>query len=139
MTRISKRKLDPKHLQSLFEQMDTIIVGLSPKNASAFLGELLGNEERIMIGKRFAAITMCIEGHSVYRIAKTLAISFSTAERIRDDHKKEKYAHIESILKKTTPNLEEFFRTLEVVLRAGLPPRTRKDRAHLWFKKLPRE
>ena len=138
MTNISKRPLNPKHLQKLFEQMDTIIVKLSPKAASIFLNELLGYEERIMLAKRFAAIMMCIEKHSGYRIAKTLKISFSTAERIRNAYRVGKYLKIESIVKKNTHSVSEFFRTLEVVLRAGLPPRVGKNRAHLWFKKLPR-
>lgn len=139
MTRISKQKLDPKQLQSLFEQMDAILISLSPKNASAFLGELLGHEERIMLAKRFAAIVMCTEGQSAYRIAKTLNVSFSTAERIRDDYRNKKYTGIESILKQNSQSVDEFFRTLEIIVCAGLPPRTRKNRAHLSFKKQARE
>ena len=138
MTNISKRHLNPKHLQKLFAQLDTIIVKLSPKDASLFLSELLGAEERIMLAKRFAAIMMCIEEHSIYRMAKTLKISFSTADRIRNDYRNGKYIKITLVVKKNTHAVSEFFRTLEVVLRAGLPPRVGKNRAQLWFKKLPR-
>ena len=138
MTNISKHPLNPKHLQKLFGQLDTIIVKLSPKDASLFLSELLGPEERIMLSKRFAAIMMCVEEHSVYRMAKTLKISFSTADRIQNDYRNGKYTKITSVVKKNTHSLREFLRTLEVVLRAGLPPRVGRNRSQLWFKKLPR-
>ncbi len=137
MTNISKRSLDPKESAKLFEQLDRIIAKLTPKTSTGFLEELLGHEERIMLAKRFAAIALCIEGRSIYRIAVSLHLSPSTAERIYKAYKKGSFMNIEHILTRNANNFNEFLRTLEVILRGGLPPRTGRDRAHLWFKKRP--
>lgn len=137
MTNISKKALDPQQLSKLFEQLDLIISKLTAITSTNFLEELLGHEERIMLAKRLAAIALCIEGRSIYRIATSLNLSPSTAERIYKAYKGGSFKNIEKILTRNTHNFNEFLRTLEVILRGGLPPRTGKNHAHLWFKKRP--
>ncbi len=138
MTNISKKGLSQEEFQSLFDRMDTFVAKLSVKNSTDFFEELLGNEERVMLAKRLAAIVMCIEGCSIYRISQSLKISPSTAERIHDAYTNGAYLKIERLFARNQDDFEDFCRTLEVILRAGLPPRAGRNRAHFWFKKLPR-
>jgi hypothetical protein len=138
MTNISKKALDPSQLAQLFKQYDLIVSKLTVHASTQFFEELLGHEERIMLAKRLAAIALCIEGGSIYRIATSLHLSPSTAERIYKAYKNGSFSNIERILTRNAHNFDEFLRTLEVILRGGLPPRTGRNRAHLWFKKNPK-
>ena len=135
MTNISKKALDPGQLAKLFKQFNLIISKLTSTSSTDFLEELLGHEERIMLAKRLAAIALCIEGKSIYRISISLNLSPSTAERIYNAYKSGSFTSIEKNLTRNANTFNEFLRTLEVILRGGLPPRTGRDRAHLWFKK----
>lgn len=125
MTHISKQKIDAKQLSQLFNQMNTLIAVLDTHTSQNFFEELLGPEEQIMIAKRLAAITMYIEGNSSYRVWQLLKISPSTAERIRRNYELGKYKHIETVLKTHKTDYEKFWRVLETILSAGLPPRGR--------------
>lgn len=138
MTRVSKKGLPQHALQRMFTKMDALLANLPVQKTSLLFNELLGNEERIMFAKRLAAIVMCAEGASVYRIAETLLISPSTAARIRNAYFKGRYRGIESLVQKNTIDFYEIGRTLEVILRGGLPPRAGRSRAQFWFKKLPK-
>lgn len=123
MTNISKRQLQPRHLRQLYTQFAKTIVHLDVHTANGFFDELLGKEEKIMIAKRFTVIVMLLEGNSIYRIAQLLHMSPSTVEHLRNNYIGGKYETIEKILKKNKKAYKEFWETLEVLLRAGLPPR----------------
>ena len=125
MTRVSKKDLDPKHLQKLYTQLGKMIAHLDQKKASVFLEELFGREEKIMIAKRLAAVVMLIEKNSNYRIAQLLQMSPSTVERLRQNYHTGAYEGIEKMLLKNRQAYEDFWKTLEIVLRAGLPPRNK--------------
>lgn len=105
--------------------MGAIVAKLDKKLAQQFLGELLGAEEQIMLAKRLAAIVMFIEGNSSYRVWQLLHLSPSTADRLRLNYECGKYSHIESMLRSRKYEYEEFWRVLEIILQAGLPPRGR--------------
>lgn len=125
MTRVSKEKLQTSHLKKLYVELAKTIVSLDKKNADIFLDELLGEEEKMMIAKRFAAIVMLIERNSVYRISQLLLLSPSTVARLRDKLSNGEYVGIEQILGRKKKEYKDFWNTLEVILRAGLPPRGR--------------
>ena len=123
MTNVSKQKLQPSHLKKLFAELAKTIVRLDKKHADMFLDELLGEEEKIMIAKRLAAIVMLIENNSVYRISQLLLMSPSTVARLRNKLLIGEYNNIEHLLKQRKKEYKDFWNTLEVILRAGMPPR----------------
>jgi uncharacterized protein YerC len=125
MTHVSKHKLQPAHLQQLFVQFSKISTSVDKTNALEFFDDLLGHEEKVMLAKRLAVIAMCIEGNSPYRISQLLYMSPSTTERIKLNYQIGKYRHIEKLLTKRKTDYREFWRILEVVLQAGMPPRGR--------------
>lgn len=122
MAHISKQQLKKEHLDTLFLQLSKTIALLNKNSAHYFFDELLGPEEKIMIAKRLAAIVMCIEGNSSYRIWQLLKMSPSTTDRIRLQYELGTYKNIEKILKSNKADYERFWTTLEIILRAGLPP-----------------
>lgn len=125
MTHVSKHQLNEKHLQQLFTQLGSTIAKTDSATANYFLDELLGEEEKIMLAKRLAVIAMCIEGNSTYRIGQLLRMSPSTTERIRLKYQNGKYKNIEKILRSNTIDYQKFWKTLEIILQAGMPPRGR--------------
>lgn len=125
MTRISKNALPDKELIQLRKELAKTIGSLSRTTADAFLDDLLGPEEYIMIAKRLAAILLYMEGNSSYTVWNALKISPSTADRIKLNYECGRYRQIESILKKRRADYEAFWNTLEIILRAGMPPQGR--------------
>lgn len=112
-------------LKKIYQQLHSIVGKLNKNSSSQFFNDLLGPEEQIMLTKRLAAVVMFIEGNSSYRVWQLLKISPSTAEHIRLDYEHGRYSNIEKILTKNKKGYEQFWRTLEVVLQAGMPPRGR--------------
>jgi len=133
MTNVSKRKLPEKDFNKLFKQLNNIVGSLSKSSSEIFFNNLLGPEERVMLTKRLAAVVMFIEGNSSYRVWQLLKISPSTAESIRRDFESGRYSDIVKIITKNKKGYENFWLTLEVILRAGIPPRGR-DRWKSLFK-----
>lgn len=125
MTHVSKKQLKAAHLNQLFNQLISTTVKLDNKQGKSFYDEFLGPEEKIMLAKRLAAIAMCIEGNSSYRISQSLLMSPSTAERIKLKYEIGKYKAIERALKKSDSHYIEFWRLLETILQAGMPPQGR--------------
>ncbi len=125
MAHLSKHQLQPHQLEQLFSQLNKLVGKLNENTASDFLSELLGKEEKIMIAKRLAAIVMLVEGNSIYRVAQLLLISPSTTERIKLNLEIGKYRKLVRILKNNKNDYKQFWEMLEVILRAGLPPRGR--------------
>ncbi len=122
MARISSQSIDPKHLEKLGAQFNKITASLNTKNAAGFFDDLLGEEEKLMLSKRLAAIAMLIEGNSSYQIWQLLKISPTTANKIRLGYECGKYDHIEKAFKSNKKDYEQFWTTLDIILRAGMPP-----------------
>ena len=122
MAHISKQQLSQSQLEKLFLQLSESFAKLNAQNSSGFLDNLLGPEEKIMLAKRLAAIVMFIEGNSLYRVSQLLLISPSTAARIQTNYQKGRYREIESWFKSHHTDYEAFWKTLEIILRAGMPP-----------------
>lgn len=119
MARLNKTKLDSVHLHKLYDRLNTYIGGMRAQEADAFLQELLGPEERIMVAKRFAAIVMIAEGHSLYRTSETLKISSGTAERIKQRINKGSYDHLLQLLKSRTRNYTAVLQLIDDILHLG--------------------
>jgi len=122
MARISKHLLPPDDLHKLFDQLSAITSRLTPTTADAFLNELLGPEEKIMLTKRLAAIVMYTKGYSSYRVWVTLKLSPATAATIQDRYQRGEYTHIQKILTVHKADYKKFWNVLEVILSGGLPP-----------------
>ena len=65
---------------------------------------------------------MFIEGNSSYRVWQLLKMSPSTAEVIRRDFETGRYDNIVMIFTKNKSDYRKFWETLDVILRAGMPP-----------------
>ncbi len=78
-----------------------------------------------MLAKRFCAVMMYMEGNSSYRVWQLLQMSPSTAEVIRKDFESGRYINIVTLLRKRKQDYIAFWEVLDVVLRAGMPPRGR--------------
>lgn len=122
MTNVSKQKMPKRDLDKIYAQLHNIVGKLNKHSSSLFFNDLLGPEEQIMLTKRLAAVVMFIEGNSSYRVWQLLKLSPSTAEHIRHDYANGRYDNIEKIITKNKADYEQFWKTLEVVLRAGMPP-----------------
>lgn len=125
MAHLSKQQLKKAHIEQLFDQLNGIIGKLDYRGSEDFFSELLGKEERIMLTKRFAAIVMLMEENSIYRTSQLLLMSPSTVERIKLDLELGRYDTIARLLRKNKQDYEKFWNTLEIILRAGMPPRGR--------------
>lgn len=125
MTNVSKQKLPRKEFSRLYAQLNAVIARLDKSSSAKFFNELLGEEEKIMLTKRLAAVVMYIEDNSPYRVAQLLKLSPSTAESIHHDFENGRYQAIADFITKRREEYEKFWRMLEIVLRAGMPPRGR--------------
>lgn len=122
MTNVSKKKLPKVEFDRLYLQLNVIIGSLNKNQSALFFTELLGPEEKVMLTKRLAAVVMFIEGNSSYRVWQLLKMSPSTAEVIRRDFETGRYDNIATILTKNKTDYRKFWETLDVILRAGMPP-----------------
>lgn len=122
MTNINKNALSDKEFSKLFIHFEKALATLDQNNAGLFISDLLGPEEKIMIVKRFSAVAMFIEKNSVYTVWQALKISPSTASKIKSDFDKGKYDNLIKIFRKNKTSYVEFWKTLEIILQANMPP-----------------
>ena len=117
MPHLSTEQLDPTVQKQIDAQLVRILLKSGPKLAR----ELLTETEQLMLGKRLAALLMLADDFSYYRIGCTLGLSASTVKR---RHGKLLNGDFPSIEKTAHSKRErmEFFKTLEIILRAGMPP-----------------
>ena len=127
MTNVSKRPLPKNSFDSLFSDLAKAVAGLNQGKQNQFWGGLLSESEKIMLTKRFAAVALLHKQCTYYRVARTLDISNSTARRIYQDYSCGNYDDVVLILKSKSFDNEKFWRTLEIILRGGMPSRG-KDR-----------
>lgn len=119
MPHISKNQLDDKLFLRLYNQF-TEAVTSSLSNKKDVLGDILTETEKVMFAKRLAVIFMLLEGASSYRIEQILKMSPSTTRRFREGLYKEHYTEIEKLFR-SKKKKKDFWLTLEVVIRAGMP------------------
>jgi len=121
MPHISGEKLEQKLFADLFGQLIVLQTGLNKKEAESFFSTLVTDTEKIMLTKRCAVILMLSQGHSPYRIWNTLKLSPSTVARLNAQYEEGDYDDLVKIFKKKHIDCEKFWKTLELVLRGGMP------------------
>lgn len=124
MPHISKQKLDSKTQVKLFKQLTSLCTAVSKKGTQDFLDNLLTDTEKLMLSKRLAAVIMLHEGYSQYAVEHTLALSSSTIAKIRTEYTSGKFDSICAAFSKQKHEKEEFWHTIEVLSRLGMPSMT---------------
>lgn len=124
MPHISSKKIDPKIKTKLFKQLSCVSVVRNEKEAQRFLEALLTETEQLMFSKRIAAVIMLSQGYSQYAIENSLELSSSTIARLRNEYITGKYEQICLSFSKQKKEKEEFWETIEVLLRLGMPSQT---------------
>jgi len=112
MTNINKRPLPKSQAELLQTQFHRLIGSLNEKQSSIFFGQLLGHEERVMLMKRLGAVIMLSDGHSRYRVAKSLAISHATADTIANRLERGDYDQLLKTIRTSTQPYKHFKETL---------------------------
>jgi len=125
MTRISKEHLDRKTERQLFTQFVSIFISAQEGQYDDLFSALFTEAEKIMFIKRVGILLLISEGYSTYAIARTLRVSDSTVRNVLKQCKAGKFDPFFSVLRKKTFNAEQFWKTLEILLQCGLPPRGR--------------
>lgn len=121
MTNISKQPLSQQTTDKLFFQLTKLFADVSQQRASNFLDNLFTDSEKIMFIKRLAVVLLISKGQSTYRIAKLLSVSDATVRTIKQKYDQGAYGSIISATQKKAFDSEKFWKTLEVILRGGMP------------------
>ena len=121
MTNVSKQKLKKEFQDQLFNQFSELLSSGNKKQTHNFLLALLTDSEKIMFVKRVAAVLMLSKKHSPYRIAETLKISETTANKMRLAYEVGEYSSIVELSKKKEFDSKKFWATIDVCLRLGMP------------------
>jgi len=118
MPHVSKRKLPSSVEKAMLAQL----LSLSDERRVGrdALTDLFTQTEQVMLAKRLAAIALFLEGASIYRVWRSLAISPSTAARLRRNLAVGEYQAIEKLFR-TRKQREQFWSKLESISRGGLP------------------
>jgi uncharacterized protein YerC len=119
MVHISNKTLTSKKLGELFNQLNATLGGLSTKQSEIFLSEFLGKEEQIMLAKRLAAIIMIHNGQSIYKVAKVLKISTSTASDLRTRIQLGRYNRLLTVLRKDKFEYIKLLEAVDSILHLG--------------------
>jgi len=128
MVNVSKRPLNQKLESRLYSQLSNLIAKANKKTSAFVIEDLLTDAERIMLAKRFATILMLSESCPKQTIAELLKMSRTTVVKIEKDYKRGEYTSVLRVVHTHAKSeKDEVFRTIEVILRLGMPPRG-KDR-----------
>jgi len=119
MARISKNRLSKDTEGLLIDQMTEVIGRISKTQAAGFIFEFLGKEEKIMLAKRLAAITMIHEGGSTYAIGNRLDISPSTVGKLYDRYIRGDFSNTIKTLTKNKTDYRQFLDLLDSILTVG--------------------
>lgn len=107
----------------LFTQLVKVLTRVKEKEGNDFLRAFFTDEERVMLAKRIAVVGMLRDDISTYRITQALKMSSSTVARMKREYEAGRYDALAHTLGTSKREREEFWKTLEVILRAGMPPR----------------
>jgi len=124
MTQVSKRYLNPKVEQQIFDTFVESFASLGTvTKATDFLYDLLSPVEQVMLGKRLAIAYMLMKGHAQRTVADTLKVSQSTVTKVNASLKTGAgyRAIISHMLQKE--KVVAFFDKLEEKLDHLLPPK----------------
>lgn len=113
--------------KDIFKRMTNEFVNMlsdlkSKEEIREFIKELLTPTERIMLAKRLAIIMMLKKGYPFHVIERTLKISSSTSIRFWKIIKMNDFSVIMKNIQKERAK-KKFWEEIEILLRAGMPPR----------------
>lgn len=115
MSHVSKKFLKPKVSVQVKKNFFEVI--MSPRNRRV-LESLLTPTETLMLAKRLGVLVMLEQGHTTYRIEKTLKVSISTVVRLDRARQAGVFRPIQKTFgQKDTLTFSEH---LELVLAAGM-------------------
>ena len=120
MPHVSKQKVEGKVFESLYKELESLIIKSDSKNARLVLNDLLTKTEKIMLAKRLVAGLMFSQGCSQYQVWTTLKISSSTAARMSLAYERGDYNNILTVLKEK--QIQSIWPLIEKISRGGLPP-----------------
>ncbi len=105
MPHISPRKVNGQVLEKIYKLLFSAIVdrNISKKQQQFAFGELLTPTEKIMLGKRMAAVSLLSQGMSPYKVGKMLQLSPTTTVKFQIKLENGKFSNVSklcSVLKK---------------------------------------
>jgi uncharacterized protein YerC len=124
MTQVSRRYLNPKTEQQIFDTFVESFTSLSStQKATDFLYDLLSPVEQVMLGKRLAIAYMLMKGYAQRTVADTLKVSQATVNKVNASIKVGSGYRtiISQMIQKE--KVVAFFDQLEAKLDKILPPR----------------
>ncbi len=99
MPHVSPQKINEQVLKKLYEVLFSAIASrnASQKQQRLAFGELFTHTEKIMLGKRLAAISMLSQGESSYRVGRALQLSPTTTAKLHAKIESGKLANAEKL------------------------------------------
>ena len=119
MVRLNKNQLDEEQLLALYAQFDKRFSNLDTLETHILFNELLGQEERVMLAKRFVAIIMLLESKSLYQISETLKISSSTAQTLQTKLQNDEYNGLVKMFRKNKKEYFDILKAIDDILTLG--------------------
>ena len=85
MPHVSSKQVNSKVLENLYKILFSAITdrNISKKQQQAAFGELFTPTEKIMLGKRLAAVSLLSQGMSSYKVGKMLKLSPTTTMKLQ--------------------------------------------------------
>ncbi len=130
MVNVNRNTLKKDELERLIHRFDKTVSKMDCGQTTMFFDELLGQEERLTLAKRLAAIILLLEDYSEYKTAKLLKLSPTTTDKIARQINNGSFAGIISILGKSKNDYFAILKVIDDILHLGgvLPHRTGLDR-----------
>ena len=128
MTRVSKKKLPKGAQKKLFAQFVHLFSSAQKDKQGSLFSALFTDTEETMFIKRVAIIFLLLEGYSTYRISKVLIVSDSTVRNIQNKCEDGSFDPIIAHMRKKNFDRDKFWKTLDKILRCGLPSRAGRGR-----------
>ncbi len=122
MAHLSKKELPSETVATIHRQLLSLFSSHNRNVAKVVTEEFLTETERLMLAKRLAIVMMLNEEISYYRISRTLAVSTSTIKRLHTELLNENFSATLK-LANNKKGRENFWKALETILQAGMPPR----------------
>lgn len=119
MARISKQKLNIEKQSQLISQLTDVLGRINKQQATNFISEFFGEEERLMIAKRLAIIALIHEKRPLHRIATHLHVSETTVANLHKRYKQEEFSNTIRALTKNKTDYKKFIDLLDSILTVG--------------------
>ena len=122
MARISKNALTEDEKRVLVKQYTRLLSDKKSSKQEQLLSEILTETEQLIVLKRVAAVILIDQKQSTYEIARTLKLSSASVSHYKAQIAAGKFSTLLELVRGKTFDTEAFWRTIDKVLRLGLPP-----------------